>query len=118
MLLIQGGANPLLEDSVGRTPADFASASQKIWPHFAAAGCIKCTRPILIEKGIIKKIEPQPLGKSGLKPASYSRPGSAYAIQAVSTKQHYDSRAMVACLGGDILALEGEVISTSTKNSC
>ena len=29
-----------------------------------------------------------------------------------------DSRAMVACLGGDILALEGEVISTSTKNSC
>nr|XP_039254387.1 glycerophosphodiester phosphodiesterase GDE1-like [Styela clava] len=34
MLLLEYGANPMSEDYKGRTPADFASASDKIWSHF------------------------------------------------------------------------------------
>lgn len=41
---------------MSRTPADFASASEKIWPHFAAAGCLATSKVKLIEMGIIRKV--------------------------------------------------------------
>ena len=87
MLLLERGANPDQKDSQGRysilqntnycalcgiyrTPKDFASASVKIWPHFAgevcafycpvfvcvALGYSRSPKDDLIAKGITKKV--------------------------------------------------------------
>ena len=39
-----------------RTPKDFASASDKIWPHFAALGLERTHRYELVDKGVIRKV--------------------------------------------------------------
>ena len=41
---------------IPRTPKDFASASDKIWPHFAALGLSRTPRWELVEKSVIKKV--------------------------------------------------------------
>ena len=56
MQLLEKGANAVVKDSEGRTPKDFASASDKIWGHFAAEGHQRTPKPTLIEMGIIKKV--------------------------------------------------------------
>ncbi|XP_002740245.1 inactive serine/threonine-protein kinase TEX14-like [Saccoglossus kowalevskii] len=128
MLLLERNAQPELEDSEGRTPKDFASASDKIWGHFAVLGCPRTSKETLIEKGIIKKIERPSssttslptsvipsvptLGRlpgSGIRMAAYSRPDSAYAIRAdpfQKKNRTHDSSQMAALLGGDVLAEE------------
>ncbi|XP_057293942.1 ankyrin-1-like isoform X1 [Hydractinia symbiolongicarpus] len=55
MFLLEHNANPYSKDFGERTPADFASVSDKIWPLFAACGCTKSSRMILVEKGILRK---------------------------------------------------------------
>ncbi|XP_057293943.1 ankyrin repeat and SOCS box protein 11-like isoform X2 [Hydractinia symbiolongicarpus] len=57
MFLLEHNANPYSKDFGERTPADFASVSDKIWPLFAACGCTKSSRMILVEKGILRKKE-------------------------------------------------------------
>ena len=47
-----------------RTPADFASASDKVWGHFAAMGLRRTPRTTLLDLGIIKKVGVDPF-KSG-----------------------------------------------------
>ncbi|XP_071508598.1 uncharacterized protein [Diadema antillarum] len=126
MLLLQEGAQPELPDRDGRTATDFASASNKIWAHFAALGCPRTSKQDLISKGIIKKVStggsrPSSGSRpgsgsrpdsgtrvmSGIRMASYSRPESAYAIrQDPFSKQKNNSSQMAALLGGDILADE------------
>ena len=39
-----------------RTPIDFASASDKIWPHFAAMGIKRTSRSELVEKGVLRPV--------------------------------------------------------------
>lgn len=39
--LMAAGADPLVEDAKGRTPQDFATISEAIWPFFQAAGCVR-----------------------------------------------------------------------------
>ena len=39
-----------------RTPKDFASASDKIWPHFAALKLPRTHKWELVDKGVIKKV--------------------------------------------------------------
>ena len=39
-----------------RSPKDFASASDKVWGHFAAEGLKRTPKSTLIEMGIIKKV--------------------------------------------------------------
>lgn len=39
-----------------RTPIDFASASDKIWPHFAALGCKRVSRADLVEKKVLRQV--------------------------------------------------------------
>ena len=83
-LLLQAGADPLIEDSEGRTPCDFASASNGVWPLFAARGLTRTAKDVLVAKRVIHKVMPafedtvdEPSsGASTL--AFYSRPGSAY----------------------------------------
>ncbi|KAJ8313636.1 hypothetical protein KUTeg_008197 [Tegillarca granosa] len=89
MLLLENGAQPELPDSEGRTPKDFASASEKVWPHFAIIpGIVRTSKSELVSKGVIKK-------------ASYSRPESAYA---------YNSDPFIhAAVTGDVLADQDEV---------
>ncbi|XP_025094842.1 oxysterol-binding protein-related protein 1-like [Pomacea canaliculata] len=75
MLLLEYGAQPELPDSEGRTPKDFASASDKIWPLFAAMGLERTTRTELIEKRIIRKESAQTSSRTtgyGIKMADYS----------------------------------------------
>ena len=39
-----------------RTPVDFASASDKIWPHFAAMGMRRTTRSELVQMGVLRPV--------------------------------------------------------------
>jgi hypothetical protein len=92
LLLLQAGADAMLEDGDGRTACDFASASNGIWPLFAARGLTRTPKEALVSKRIIHKVhmEPEPEtesagngngggGGSGSGTLSfYSRPGSAY----------------------------------------
>ena len=39
-----------------RTAKDFASASDKIWGHFAALGLARTQKQILVQMGIIKRV--------------------------------------------------------------
>lgn len=55
MVLLENRAAPEKPDSEGRTPKDFASASDKIWPHFGALGLERTPRWELVEKSVIKK---------------------------------------------------------------
>ena len=56
MLLLEKGADPLIQDSEGRSARDFASASDCVWPHYAAHGCQRMSKQDLIDRGIIKKV--------------------------------------------------------------
>lgn len=55
-LLLQAGADPTLQDVYGRTPCDFASPSESIWPLFAARGLKRTPKEELIRKGILRKV--------------------------------------------------------------
>ncbi|ETW03325.1 hypothetical protein H310_04820 [Aphanomyces invadans] len=78
-ILLEADADAFASDMDGRTPCDYASISEAIWPFFAARGCEKSLKSDLIEKGIIRKVENQ-AEESGYEPAvaEYSRPGSSY----------------------------------------
>lgn len=56
MLLLEKGADPLIQDSEGRSARDFASASDCVWPHYAVHGCQRMSKQDLIDRGIIKKV--------------------------------------------------------------
>ncbi|KAJ7365212.1 hypothetical protein OS493_007864 [Desmophyllum pertusum] len=117
MLLLGRNAQPELLDSEGRSAKDFASASDKVWPHFAALNCPRTSKQELIEKGIIKKLEdPSRVGSAGrpgsgpkARMAAFSRPGSAYVLQSDPfSKRHTNQESsdfpLGAPVGGDILA--------------
>ncbi|XP_038044361.1 26S proteasome non-ATPase regulatory subunit 10-like [Patiria miniata] len=121
MILLENGAKPEIPDKEGRSAKDFASASDKIWSHFAVLGCKRTSKIDLIEKGIIKKVtappsasrntpSPSSMMPGGMRMASLSRPGSAYAIRpdpfVKAKKNPNDSSQMFAALGGDVLADE------------
>ena len=100
-LLIRHGANMDAEDYDGRTPKDYASISETIWPFFSAKGYDRTSKRELVRKGIIRKIEEEEvdeekIGEDGksedavsrekkmaypavLKLKHFSRPGSSYA---------------------------------------
>lgn len=111
MILLARNGKPDLEDSEGRTPTDFASASFKIWPHFAALGYQRTPKQELIEKGILQKAETTthsdgPANRGWMGPR-FARPGSAYelgeSLAAGRARGRLDSTAMAACLSGDVL---------------
>lgn len=116
MMLLEKGAQPELPDADGRTATDFASASDKIWAHFAAVGCPRTTKQMLVQKGIIKKIptsagasRPTSSARANMRMAAFSRPDSAYAIRpdaGFSKARGNNSSQMSALLGGDVLAGE------------
>jgi len=55
MHLLQQGASAIAQDSEGRTPADFASASDKIWPHFAFLQCKRTPKQQLVDMGVLRQ---------------------------------------------------------------
>eukprot|EP00112_Aurelia_sp_Birch-Aquarium-sp1_P004963 Seg1562.1 transcript_id=Seg1562.1/GoldUCD/mRNA.D3Y31 product="Ankyrin repeat domain-containing protein 50" protein_id=Seg1562.1/GoldUCD/D3Y31 len=73
-----------LKDELDRTAVDFASALDSIWPHLAAQGCKRTTKPALIRMKIVEKAPEasrhDPVGTSYEK-AYFSRPGSAYVMK-------------------------------------
>jgi hypothetical protein len=97
MTLLAHGADALAEDAKQRTPKDFATISEAIWPFFQASGCVRTGKPELVLKGIVRKVEPRPAEDavvvSGMmvSPVStggstipvLSRPGSAYVRVAI-----------------------------------
>ncbi|VDI36342.1 Hypothetical predicted protein [Mytilus galloprovincialis] len=109
MILLEAGAQPELPDSEGRTAKDFASASDKVWPHFAALNLKRTHKWELVEKGVIKKISSNQLNNParqsghGIRLAANSRPESAYA---------YNSDPFIhAAVTGDVLADQEEKMS-------
>lgn len=114
MVLLENGAAPEKPDSEGRTPKDFASASDKIWPHFGALGLERTPRWELVEKSVIKKVNQGVLGqdshqrKSAIRMSSDSRPESAYA---------YNSDPFIhAAVTGDVLADQDEERNGNTAD--
>lgn len=90
MLLLDYNANPQERDVEGVTPCDYASVSEAVWPLFAARGCERVPKTILVEKGVLRKASTalelelqggsqECEGRRGLVP-EYSRPGSAYVV--------------------------------------
>ncbi|KAK3108544.1 hypothetical protein FSP39_010240 [Pinctada imbricata] len=108
MILLDHGANPEVPDAEGRTPKDFASASDKIWPHFAALGMERTHRWELVDKGVIRKFCcSDPILFSLLTQAASSRPESAYA---------YNSDPFIhAAVTGDVLADEEDNTPSSNQ---
>ncbi|XP_041351655.1 serine/threonine-protein kinase TNNI3K-like [Gigantopelta aegis] len=95
------------QDSKGRTPIDFASALDSIWPIFAAEGYKRTPKSELVRMDIIKKVVPK---DPSLEYSNYnrlsSRPGSAYEMntQSLTERQHTDSKMEYAFMNGDVLA--------------
>lgn len=117
MLLLERNGQPELPDCEGRTAKDFASASDKVWPHFAALNCPRTSKQELIEKGIIKKLEePSRAGSAGRpgsgpkgRLAAFSRPGSAYVLQSDPFAKKRSNQESIdfplgSPAGGDVLA--------------
>ncbi|KAK7500700.1 hypothetical protein BaRGS_00007944 [Batillaria attramentaria] len=99
LILLDHGAQPELPDSEGRTPKDFASASDKIWPLFAAMGLERTPRAELIEKKIIRKGSARTVPREpgfGIKMADCSGPRGSSGRE--------DERYMQAAMMGDVLA--------------
>lgn len=46
----------VMNNSTFRTAKDFASASDKIWPHFAALGLKRISKQELMDKGVLRKV--------------------------------------------------------------
>ena len=88
-MLLQAGADPTLEDVLGRSSCDFASPSASTWPLFAARGLARTPKDELIRKGVIRKVAQVETEDGGGRGAArlpsgavpfYSRPGSAYVV--------------------------------------
>jgi len=97
MVLLEARADPLALDCSRNTPSDYAACSEAVWPIFAAAGCARNSKEVLISKGVIRKVstaleqelealaaERERSGQGaqiecGLLP-EFSRPGSAYVV--------------------------------------
>ncbi|KAL3926919.1 MAG: hypothetical protein SGPRY_003070 [Prymnesium sp.] len=81
-LLLAAGADALLLDAYDRTPCDFASVSDDIWPLFEARGLCRTSKPELVQKRLIRKLgaaeERAAESRKGATVAAYTRPGSAY----------------------------------------
>mmetsp|Transcript_45911 Transcript_45911/g.106735 ORF Transcript_45911/g.106735 Transcript_45911/m.106735 type:complete len:243 (+) Transcript_45911:87-815(+) len=93
MLLLEHRANPQAKDSAGISACDYASCSEAVWPLFAAQGCTRVDKAVLVEKGVLRRASPE-LEKQLQAEADaadrgnqrrgiidkYSRPGSAYVV--------------------------------------
>lgn len=96
MMLLAARADPAAADENGVRPRDFASASEALWPHFAALGCERSSKEDLVAKGVIRRVSPalerelEGLAAGGGEAAApgrgvlpeFSRPGSAYVASA------------------------------------
>ncbi|KAL3832301.1 hypothetical protein ACJMK2_023955 [Sinanodonta woodiana] len=113
MALLEHGAKPDMPDAERRTPIDFASASDKIWPHFAILRFSRTSRAELVDKKIIRpgsnqfsKQYKQP--GQGIRMAASSRPESTYA---------FNSDPFIhAAVTGDVLADDNEAIPSTTDH--
>ncbi|XP_067945708.1 cyclin-dependent kinase inhibitor 2A-like [Watersipora subatra] len=110
--LLRAGSDVDALDAHSRSPADLASATDAIWPLFAAAGCTRTPKSELIEKRIIMK-QPQRNagGPTAIRPGRYeassylSRPGSAYVLDTRNLQNVRTSEAAYdAAVSGDVLA--------------
>mmetsp|Transcript_49120 Transcript_49120/g.105692 ORF Transcript_49120/g.105692 Transcript_49120/m.105692 type:complete len:235 (-) Transcript_49120:258-962(-) len=87
MLLLKHSADPEAADNEGVTPCDYASCSEAVWPLFAAKGCERVAKAVLVQKGVLRKasstLESQLRTGEGDRRGvidEYSRPGSAYVV--------------------------------------
>ncbi|XP_072015915.1 cyclin-dependent kinase inhibitor 2A-like [Amphiura filiformis] len=111
MKLMEYQPDIMLQDSRGRTPVDFASALETIWPFFAAEGCKRTPKTDLIRLEIVRKVKgfDPSIPKSDY--AHFSRPGSAYVMRSQpmaggTSARNRDLNAEAAALSGDVLAEE------------
>ncbi|CAG5122491.1 unnamed protein product, partial [Candidula unifasciata] len=98
MMLLEHGAQPELQDYENRTPADFASVSDKIWPFFAALDIPRTPRKLLVEKGILHPGSGAPLPKD-----TGSGPDMLAVYKSNSCGDSHGNSYMAA-MSGDVLA--------------
>ena len=73
MLLLERGADPTSRDGDGRTPADYASLCEAVWPLFEARGCRRLTQSELVERGVLKGA----VGDGGVEGRGHEAAGTA-----------------------------------------
>ncbi|PVD29230.1 hypothetical protein C0Q70_11827 [Pomacea canaliculata] len=116
MHLLDYPVDMLAKDSQGRTPVDFASAIDAIWPFFEVAGCRQTSKADLIKMDIIKKIlptDPFPIKTDLL---SLTQPGSAYVFNTDSLlNNRSDTTKAMAAAAGDVLAGDEDVHNVYSK---
>ncbi|CAL1525981.1 unnamed protein product [Lymnaea stagnalis] len=101
MLLLEYGAQPEVPDSENRTPADFASASDTVWPLFAALGVVRTQRNVLIDKQILRP-------GSGVTQTRESGFGMTMAGYNSGSEGDGQKHNYLAAMSGDVLANEHE----------
>ncbi|XP_074659694.1 protein phosphatase 1 regulatory subunit 27-like [Tubulanus polymorphus] len=102
MLLIQNGADPEIPDELGRTPKDFASASEKIWMHFAALRLKRTSKIQLVHLGVLRQgasLDSRP--SSRIASANLNNFGIAFES---SSLQNECLTSSAAAVNGDVLA--------------
>lgn len=109
LYLTQHSPNLTLQDSMGRTAVDFASARDEIWPFFAVNGCQRTPKEDLIRLEIIQKVTDQSESLKSSSPqqrlSRYSRPGSSYVLSMSMDNDGMKEtrKALAARLYGDVL---------------
>ncbi|XP_032229259.1 ankyrin repeat and SOCS box protein 3 [Nematostella vectensis] len=126
MVIMEYSPDLHLQDSLGRTPIDFASALDNIWPFFAAAGCQRTSKTELVRLDIVKKVSAREEQIPVSDKAYFSRPGSAYVIQTqslygsgrtgVSRPSIQEQKEQFALSTGDVLT-EGDSPRGASRDS-
>ena len=123
MYMLERNADPNIQDVQGRTPVDFASASDIVWPFFNAIGCSRTSRGDLIQKGVLQapvdyssSMRPN---DSSVKDSSAMREGTLILnFDGDNTKFEGDERnAYAASIDGDVLAGEKDNKSLVSSRS-
>lgn len=123
MYLLENQANPNAQDVKGRTPAHFASVSDKVWPLFAASGFNRSSETELIAKCVLRRPENDSVSlsmRSGdMDMNSIRNEESVLPInfQGGVDPEHggkVDRNAHAACVDGDVLA--GDVTTFKSRD--
>jgi len=109
MMLLEAGADPEAEDLWGRTPKDFASASDKVWSFFAANGCQRTTKQALMEKRVLQKKPDECRTAADYSQGRKSTASSLLRFDDEETAPgHNSANAYTAAVNGDVLAGSNE----------
>ncbi|KAL5010411.1 hypothetical protein ScPMuIL_012716 [Solemya velum] len=117
MKLFEGSRPDLTcKDKKGRTPVDFASALDSIWPFFAAAGCIRTSKSDLIRMEIVHKAPQMNRSSTSSDHTHFTSTSPNFMLQPSLTSLT-DATKALALSTGDVLAGAPDEMSQWQTNS-